>query len=87
MGCSLSPERLRERLAWIHEEILPYARRSERLPDGFAWELEPAPGLAEKLDRWIALERECCSDVTFERTDGAQPGWIRLEARGLLPIR
>jgi hypothetical protein len=83
--CSLSERQLSRRLAWIRDEILPHARRSERFADGIAWELEDAPGLAEKLDRWIALERECCSSVTFARRDGAQPGWIRLEVRGIDP--
>jgi hypothetical protein len=87
MGCSLSPERLRERLAWIRDEILPHARRSERLDDGVAWELEDAPGLAEKLDRLVALERECCSGIEFRVGAGAEPGRRRLEVHGIAPIR
>ena len=83
MLCTLPPERLAERLAWIRDEILPHALRSERLADGFAWELEDTPGLAETLDRWIALERDCCGGAEFVRTPGSQPGWIRLEVRGV----
>lgn len=81
--CSLSREALRERLGWIREEILVYARRRERLVDGVAWELDAAPGLAEKLDHLVALERECCSGLTFERMPGSQPGTLRLELRGI----
>jgi hypothetical protein len=87
MGCSLSPERLRERLAWIRDEILPHACSSERLPDGVAWELEAVPGLAEKLDRLVALERECCSGIEFRIGDGVEAGRLRLEVRGIPPIR
>jgi hypothetical protein len=79
--CTLSPERLQERLAWIRDEILPHAQRSERLANGLAWELEAAPGLVEKLDRLVALERECCDGIEIVRKDGARTGWIRLEVR------
>ena len=81
--CTLSPQRLEERLAWIREEILPHARRSERLADGFAWELEAVPGLVDKLDRWIALERQCCGGLAFELEPGSEPGTLRLEVRGI----
>ena len=83
--CTLPKDGLAERLAWIREEILPHACRSERLEAGFAWELDAAPGLAEKLDRLIALERECCSSIVFERTDSSVPGRLRLEVRGIDP--
>jgi hypothetical protein len=81
--CSLSREALRERLGWIRDEVLVHARSHERLADGVAWELEAVPGLAEKLDRLVALERECCGDLTFERMPGSQPGTLRLELRGI----
>ena len=83
--CTLPKDGLAERLAWIREEILPHACRSERLESGFAWELDAAPGLAEKVDRLIALERECCSSIVFERTDASLPGRLRLEVRGVDP--
>jgi hypothetical protein len=82
--CTLPPDSLGERIAWIREEILPHARRTEFLEAGLAWELEGVPGLAEKVDRLIALERECCSGVVFERTSAA-PDRIRLEVRGIDP--
>jgi hypothetical protein len=83
--CTLPPAALAERLAWIRDEILPHARRSERLESGLAWELDGTAGLAEKIDRLIALERECCSGVVFERLTSATPGRIRLELRGVDP--
>lgn len=83
--CTLTPKGLSERLAWIRDEILPHARFSERLDSGLAWELDPAPGLAEKLDHLVALERECCRGIVFERRNGAQRGGLRLEVRGIDP--
>jgi len=83
--CTLSPEGLAERIAWIRREILPHARRSERLLSGIAWELDAAPGLAEKLDRLVALERECCDGIVFEHGPSADAGRLRLEVRGVNP--
>jgi len=80
-NCTLSSEELSERLGWIEREISPHVRSSEKRPTGFVWELEDTPEVAAKLERWIALERECCRDVAFERGPGSQPGRIRLEMK------
>jgi hypothetical protein len=83
--CSLPADGLSERLAWIRSEILPHAIASEPGPDGIAWELEDAPGLVTKLDHLVALERECCSGVTFERGASRTAGRVRFEVRGIDP--
>jgi hypothetical protein len=85
MRCTLSTDRLAERLAWIRSRILPHAVRMERLAAGVAWELDAAPGLADELERLIALERECCEGIAFERMSSATPGRLRLEVRGVDP--
>jgi hypothetical protein len=85
MECTLSTDRLAERLAWIRSQILPHAVRTERLESGVAWELDAAPGLAAKLDRLIELERECCEGIAFERAASPTPGCLRLEVRGVDP--
>jgi hypothetical protein len=84
-ACTLSADAFAGRIAWIRADILPHARAVERLASGIAWELEDAPGLAEKLDRLIALERDCCSGIVFARVASATPGRIRLEIRGVDP--
>jgi hypothetical protein len=83
--CTLPKDGLNERMAWIRDEILPHARATESLASGLAWELDPAPGLSEKLDRLIALERECCRGIVFERAEASVPGRLRLEVRGIDP--
>ena len=83
--CTLSAEGLGGRLAWIRSEILPHVVASEPRPDGIAWELEDAPGLAAKLDRLVALERECCSGIVFEHRMSPTPGRRLLEVRGIDP--
>ena len=80
--CTLPAKSLAERVAWIRAEILPHARVAEPIDAGVAWELDAAPGLAEKIDRLIALERECCATLVFARAASATPGRVRLEIRG-----
>lgn len=83
--CTLPTAGLGERLAWVKSEILPHAVASERGERSIAWELTAAPGLAEKLDRLVALERECCSGIVFEHRPGTTAGRLRLEVRGIDP--
>ena len=81
--CTLSAEALGDRIGWIRREILPHAVETVRVDGGLAFELASAPGLAEKLDRLIGLERECCSGLVFERLPSASPGRLRLEVQGI----
>ena len=83
--CTLSTDSLAERLAWLRSEVLAHAVTSERNANGIAWELDDVPGLATTLDRLIALERECCSGITFEHRTSRTPGRHRLELRGIDP--
>ncbi|HTO54636.1 MAG TPA: hypothetical protein VMR50_14720 [Myxococcota bacterium] len=80
-SCSLAPGELEERLSWIRREILPHALGSEALAGGFTWEFAAAPGLAETLDRLVALETGCCGALVFARVPSAEPGRLRLEVR------
>jgi|GEM_PF-6977733 len=83
--CTLPPDGLQERLAWIRREILPHVVETLRLASGLAFELAAAPGLEGQLDRLIAKEAECCSGIVLERMESASPGRIRLEIRGVDP--
>ena len=83
--CTLPPRGRDDRLAWVRQEILPHAAETIRLEDGLAIELGASPALTEKVDRWIALERECCPGITFERRSSATPGRIRFEMHGVDP--
>jgi len=83
--CTLPPDGLAERMAWIHEEILPHAIETVRLEGGLSLELASAPGLAASLDRLIELERACCTGIVFERLESTTPSRLRLEIRGIDP--
>jgi hypothetical protein len=78
-ACTLDAHGRQDRLGWIRSEVLPHVREATALADGFAWECEAA-GRAT-VERWVALERECCGSVSWEvmlRRDGS----LRLEVRG-----
>lgn len=83
--CTLEAASMAERLDWIRTEILPHAVETRRLADGLALELANAPGLSEKLGRLIALERDCCEGIGFERARSALPERLRLEIHGVDP--
>lgn len=83
--CTLSPDGLADRLAWVRQEILPHAAETVRLADGLAFELAHAPGLADRLDELIRLERDCCPGIVFERTASEAPDRLRFEVRGIDP--
>jgi hypothetical protein len=58
---------------------------TERLPDGLAWELASAPGLAASLDALVARERACCAGLRFEHAPSAVADRERLEIHGVDP--
>ncbi len=47
--------------------------------------LDNTPGLREKIERGIGLERECCAGLQFGLSDRTQTGSLRLEIRGVDP--
>ena len=79
--CSLAPSELAERIDWIRREVVPHALGREALPDGFAFEFAPAPGIAERLDRLVALETGCCGALRLAHVPSPKSGLRRLEVR------
>jgi hypothetical protein len=64
----------------IRSEILPGLLRQEDLSDGFACEFDA--GMRSRVEAWVALERECCSGLTWSVL-GVSDGRVRLEVRGV----
>lgn len=85
--CTLDPAALTDRLAWIRETLLPHLAETERLLDGVALELRDVAGLAANIERWIALESDCCSGIRFERRTSRFAGRLRVEIHGVDPDR
>lgn len=83
--CTLPPDDLTERLGWIERAILPDVVAFSRCENARTLELNAAPGLAWKLERWIEAERSCCSGITLEALASDTPGRTRLEIRGIDP--
>ena len=79
LTCDLPEDAKGERAAEIRAALLPHVRERATVEGGFAWEFA-AETSRERLERIVALERECCSGLDFalvERDD--RP---RLEVRG-----
>jgi hypothetical protein len=83
--CSLSNPELQQRFKMIREEILPHARRTEKLANGLAWEFEQSPPMREKLAQLIELERRCCTGLAFELQDRRESNTLRLAVEGIDP--
>ncbi|MBW2244706.1 MAG: hypothetical protein JRH01_22220 [Deltaproteobacteria bacterium] len=83
--CTLPPDGMEDRLTWIKREILPHAVETIRLEKGLAFELAEVPGLVEKVDRLVELESDCCSSITWRRTESSKSDQVRLEILGVNP--
>ena len=83
--CTLSNDQLTVRLAQIRQDIVPHVQQTHRLQDGVALDLNDTPGLRAKIERVIALERECCAGLQFGLSDTTRTGGLRLEIRGVDP--
>ena len=55
------------------------------LVDGVALELADEPGLVDRVDEWIALERQCCSSIDWQRQPSLRRGQLRIEIGGVDP--
>lgn len=79
--CALSDEALRERLAMIRTEIAPHLQRTVQLADGVRFEFARSRPMQEKLERLVALERECCTPIDFAVR--VEPEMLRFEITGI----
>lgn len=81
--CSLTDDQLEERRAMVRAEILPHVRKALRIEGGFAIETEATSEMRQKLHDLVALERRCCSSVSWDLVEDARADRVRLEVRGL----
>lgn len=87
--CTLPPESLHDRIAWIREAVLPHASRSRGLEDaeGRVWIFEASEERRRQLERLVELERDCCrGSVTFALEEDPGQGELRLVLRGMDPL-
>lgn len=83
--CSLDPEALAERIAWVRLVLVPHVLGRVRLPQGVALELEDAPGVSDRVDHWIELERRCCGGIRWARGVPSAASRHRIEIEGVDP--
>ena len=80
-ACTLTPPELKDRLAWIRQEILPHALGRAELEGGVAWRFGADPGVREKLLRLVALESDCCNSDAIRFSLHEEPEALRLEVQ------
>ncbi len=83
--CNLSKHERQDRIEMIRNEILPQVKRSEELENGLAWEFEPTPDMQAKLERLVALERQCCGGLQWSLGREPDSGRLRLAVEGVDP--
>ena len=84
-ACSLSSDQLSERSEWIRHEIAPQVLGRRRLKDGLALEVVASPGMSERVDEWLEMERDCCGSIDWARRPSETAGQIRIEIPGVDP--
>ena len=80
--CSLPDDERQDRVEMIRRELLPYVKRSEKLPNGLAWEFDRDPDIHAKLEHFVAFERECCSGLDFTLQELPGVNTLRLLVEG-----
>ncbi|MBW2292515.1 MAG: hypothetical protein JRG89_11040 [Deltaproteobacteria bacterium] len=82
-NCNLSDEQYAARREELREGLMPLARGREHLSDGLALLFDSSAEMREKLEAFVAFERECCPGLGFSVHDA--PRALRLEIHGIDP--
>ena len=64
-GCTLTAEEQRTRRAEVRATIVPHVTAVTALVNGLQIEFAQRAGLRDLVREFIALERDCCSFLTF----------------------
>ncbi len=83
--CRLSDDQLTTRLAEMRRDVLPHIRKTQKLEDGLVLEFNDTPNLKAKVERLVALERECCAGLRLELQERPLAEGLKLEIRGINP--
>ncbi len=81
--CSLPPEDLQQRIAFIRAEILPRATSRRVDTEGAQFEFPRDDDLAVQLRDLVDFERQCCSSLEWELSEGDDT--LTLRVGGLDP--
>jgi hypothetical protein len=80
--CTLSPDELTERRAWVEREIAPHALRRVGERDAVTWEFSATDETRERLERLAQLEAQCCGPAALEVSVTERDGVLRFAIRG-----
>ena len=80
LACTLTDPELAERRHTVLNELRRATVRTDRLPNGYAYDFRFSVEMVSQLERLVALERQCCQFLAFNIIE--TPNMIRLEVTG-----
>ncbi len=83
--CNLPEDELQERIKMIRSELLPLATGKDERANGCTWTFERNPELQRKLEELVEFERQCCSGLDWDLSEG--PSTLSLSVDGVAPSR
>jgi hypothetical protein len=82
IACNLSrPDLSRQRGRWLELAGRTRVERAE-LPNGLRLVFAEAPGVEDRLEELVAVERECCSFADWDLIAGGGAVTLEITARG-----
>src|SRR5262245_54589274 len=82
VACELTTAALRERSAWLREQLARHLSGHEWLPEGLALRLVYSPENLAILTELVQLEARCCPFLRFELRASAGTGLLELDLTG-----
>lgn len=83
IACTLNDADFHERRAFARKRLVPHISQIERTENGLIFRLNTEVDIAEYLNTFVELERQCCGFLTFtiiqNQTDGAKVVGLKIE--------
>ena len=82
VACTLPPASQRAEIKRFRAELAPYILKRERLKDGARLTFTAAPGLRAKIERLVALDRNCCTFLNHQVESDDEIIVLRVKSEG-----
>lgn len=79
LACTLTSNELRDRRSSARALLLPQVMSSKPLDSGLQIEFALVQGLRERVEEFVALERECCRFLNFSIDGSGDTLTVRIQ--------